>query len=210
MFLLRHGRIWRGGATAWTHAHERWLVAQRFDEPALAATSTHHRAVLAARDAQLETIQADLAGWQDRPPFAEQVARLAAYRGITRLGAVTLAAEVGDWRRFAQASQFMGFCGLVPANLPAASGPPGAISSGRQHPPARPADRVGLVLPVPARGRCSDRRPPAGPGPQVIARGWGGPAAPVRPLLPPGRPQDLHQRGGGGHRPRARRVLVGQ
>jgi transposase len=121
MFLLRHGRIWRGGATAWTHAHERWLVAQRFDEPALAATSTHHRAVLAARDAQLETIQADLAGWQDRPPFAEQVARLAAYRGITRLGAVTLAAEVGDWRRFAQASQFMGFCGLVPANLPAAS-----------------------------------------------------------------------------------------
>jgi transposase len=44
-----------------------------------------------------------------------QVARLAAYRGITRLGALTLAAEVADWRRFAHASQFMGFCGLVPS-----------------------------------------------------------------------------------------------
>jgi transposase len=24
-FLMRHGRVWRGGATAWTQAHERWL-----------------------------------------------------------------------------------------------------------------------------------------------------------------------------------------
>jgi transposase len=34
-FLLRHGRIWRGG-NPWTLSHERWLLAQRFDEPALA------------------------------------------------------------------------------------------------------------------------------------------------------------------------------
>ena len=114
-FLLRHGRAWRGGASAWTQAHERWLLGQRFDEPALAATYSHYRAVLQSRDAQLDAIQADLAGWYDRPPFAEQVARLSAYRGITRLGALTLAAEVGDWRRFARASQFMGFCGLVPS-----------------------------------------------------------------------------------------------
>jgi transposase len=114
-FLLRHGRVWRGGASAWTHAHERWLLAQHFDEPALRATYAHYRAVLQSRDVQLDAIEADLAGWYDRPPFAEQVARLSAYRGVTRLGALTLAAEVGDWRRFAQASQFMGFCGLVPS-----------------------------------------------------------------------------------------------
>ena len=114
-FLLRHGRVWRGGATAWTQAHERWLLAQQFDEPALRVTYAHYRAVLQARDAQLDAIQTDLAGWYDRPPFAEQVARLSAYRGVTRLGALTLAAEVCDWRRFAHASQFMGFCGLVPS-----------------------------------------------------------------------------------------------
>jgi hypothetical protein len=39
-FLLRHGRVWRGGST-WTFAHERWLVAQRFDDPALATTYAH-------------------------------------------------------------------------------------------------------------------------------------------------------------------------
>jgi transposase len=32
---------------------------------------------------------------------------------VTRLGALTLASEVGDWRRFASGPQFMGFCGLT-------------------------------------------------------------------------------------------------
>jgi transposase len=80
-FLLRHGRPWRGGATAWTHAHERWLLTQRFADAALTATYGHDRAVLDARDAQLEAIEADLVTWYGRPPFADQVARLAAYRG---------------------------------------------------------------------------------------------------------------------------------
>ena len=43
-FLLRHGRIWRGGSTTWTFAHERWLLAQRFDDPALSTTYAHYRA----------------------------------------------------------------------------------------------------------------------------------------------------------------------
>jgi len=113
-FLLRHGQVWRAGK-AWTLAHERWLLTQRFTEPALQTTYDHYRAVLQARDVQLEAIEADLAVWQDRAPFAEAVARLGAYRGVTRLGALHLAAEVGDWRRFARASAVMGFCGLVPS-----------------------------------------------------------------------------------------------
>jgi transposase len=113
-FLLRHGRIWRGGV-AWTQAFDRWLASQRFDEPALTTTFRHYRAVLEVRDAQLDAIEDDLALWQDHGPFADQVARLAAYRGVTRLGGLTLASEVGDWRRFPRASAFMGFCGLVPS-----------------------------------------------------------------------------------------------
>jgi transposase len=114
-FLLRHGRIWRDGTTAWTQAHERWRCCQQFDEPALQTTYAHYRAALQSRDTQLLAIEADLGGWYDRPPFAAQVARLAAYRGVTQLGPLTLAAEVGDWRRFARAAACMGFCGLVPS-----------------------------------------------------------------------------------------------
>jgi transposase len=118
-FLLRHGRVWRGGST-WTHKHHAWLAVQRFDHPALASTFGHYRAVVEVRLAQLDAVEADLAGFCDRPPLDRQVARLAAYRGVTRLGALTLAAEVGDWRRFARAAAFMGFAGWSPASTPAA------------------------------------------------------------------------------------------
>ena len=43
------------------------------------------------------------------------MARLAAYRGIAELTALTLAAEVVDWHRFPSARAFMGYCGLVPS-----------------------------------------------------------------------------------------------
>ncbi len=112
-FLLRHDRIWR--ADAWTGKHAQWLVGQRFDEAALRSTYGHYRAVLAARDAELAAIEADLAHWYTHGPFTDAVARLAAYRGIAQLGALTIASEVGDWRRFPAARTFMGFTGLVPS-----------------------------------------------------------------------------------------------
>jgi transposase len=113
-FLLRHDRIWRD-ATAWTVKHEQWLVGQRFDDPALRTTYGHYRASLAARDAELAAVEADLAHWFTHGPFADAVTRLAAYRGVARLGALTVASEVGDWRRFPTARAFMGFTGLVPS-----------------------------------------------------------------------------------------------
>jgi transposase len=112
-FLLRHDRIWR--AQAWTGIHEAWVAGQRFDDPGLQATFGHYRAVLAARDGELAAIEADLAYWYTHGPFADAVTRLAAYRGVARLGALTIASEVGDWRRFPTARAFMGFTGLVPS-----------------------------------------------------------------------------------------------
>jgi transposase len=70
--------------------------------------------VAASRDAQVTAIEADLTEAATQPPFADAIARLAAYRGVGQLGALSLAAEVGDWRRFAHAAAFMAFTGLVP------------------------------------------------------------------------------------------------
>jgi transposase len=112
-FLLRHGRVYRAGV-CWTSKHERWLGAQRFDDPQLQATFGHYRAVVATRDAELAAIEVDLTAAAVQPPFADPVRRLAAYRGVGQLGALSLAAEVGDWRRFAHAGAFMAFTGLTP------------------------------------------------------------------------------------------------
>ena len=43
------------------------------------------------------------------------MARLGCYRGIAELGALTLASEIIDWRRFPAARAFMSYTGLVPA-----------------------------------------------------------------------------------------------
>src|SRR5205085_3629238 len=61
-FLLRHGRVWRGGAK-WTVKHDVWLAAQSFDEAALTLTYSHYRAVVLTRDAQLAAVEADLIPW---------------------------------------------------------------------------------------------------------------------------------------------------
>jgi transposase len=113
-FLLRHGEVWRGGS-AWTLKHEAWLRARRFDDAALASTLAHYLAVVEARGATLDAIEADLALYYDRHPFADAVTRLGAYRGVAPLGALTLASEVCDWRRFSGPRAFMGFTGLVPS-----------------------------------------------------------------------------------------------
>ena len=171
-FLLRHGRVFRAGS-AWTYAHERWLLGQRFDDPALQATYAHYRATLQARDAALDAIEADLASWYDRPSFADAVARLAAYRGVTRLGALTLASEVGDWRRFASAPQFMGFCGLTPSEY--SSGQRtwrGQITKcGNSHLRAQLVESAWAYQYRPA-ATLELRRRQAGLPPEVAARAW--------------------------------------
>lgn len=113
-FLLRHGRVWRGGDN-WTLKHQAWVRSQRFDERALNETLAHYQATLTAREAAVDAIEADLVPWCDRAPFAEGVHRMGAYRGVTHLGGLTLASEVCDWRRFPTAGMLMGFTGLVPS-----------------------------------------------------------------------------------------------
>jgi transposase len=171
-FLLRHGRAWRGG-NAWTLTHERWLLSQRFDESALRATYGHYRATLDARDAALAAIEADLAVWYDRAPFAEAVHRLAAYRGVTRLGALTLASEVCDWRRFGRAAAFAGFCGLVPSEYSSgATTRRGHITkTGNAHLRAQLVESAWAYQHRPAVG-IELRARQQGLDPQVVARAW--------------------------------------
>jgi transposase len=171
-FLLRHGRVWRDGDN-WTMKHLGWMAAQRFTEPALDATLAHYRATLAARDAALEAIDADLARWFSLPPFADAVRRLRAYRGITDLGALTLASEVGDWRRFPTPASFSAFCGLIP--MERSSGERtwrgGITHAGNTHLRTQLVESAWSYKAHPAVGLALRRRQ-EGLDPAVIARAW--------------------------------------
>jgi transposase len=171
-FLLRHDRIWRDGA-AWTVKHEQWLLGQRFDDPALRTTYGHYRASLAARDAELAAVEADLAHWFDHGPFTDAVARLAAYRGVAQLGALTIGSEVGDWRRFPAAPAFMGFTGLVPSEYSSGqSVHRGRITkAGNAHLRTQLIESAWAYQHAPALGLTLRRRQER-VGPATVARSW--------------------------------------
>ena len=114
-FLLRHGRRFTGTKKAWSRRHEAWLRAQTWP---LAALEQTHRAYLRTVDeavARLRAIEADLQALLQLEPLRARVARLRCFRGIDDLTALTIAAELGDPRRFATAPRTMAFVGLVPA-----------------------------------------------------------------------------------------------
>lgn len=113
-FLLRHNEVWRGGST-WTLTHHQWIASRRFDEAAVAVAFSFYLAEVTAREATVDALEAELTPWFTKEPFAEATRRLSAYRGVAQVGALTLACEVCDWRRFPHASTFMAFSGLVPS-----------------------------------------------------------------------------------------------
>jgi transposase len=114
-FLLRHGRRFTASKKAWSKRHDSWLRAQTW---ALSALDQTHRAYLRAVDetlARLRDVEADLQACLEFEPLKPRIQRLRCFRGIDALTALTIAAELGDPKRFATAPRPMAFVGLVPS-----------------------------------------------------------------------------------------------
>lgn len=114
-FLLRHGRRFTATKKAWTKRHAEWLQAQRWPLPALEQT---HRAYVRAIDeavARLQAVDLELRDLLTIEPLRARVERLRCFRGIDDLTALTIAAELGDPRRFPTAPSLMAFTGLIPS-----------------------------------------------------------------------------------------------
>src|SRR5262249_23164589 len=114
-FLLRHGRRYPG-KTTWNDAHRAWIAGQAFAEPAqqhVLADALGGVGSAALRCQQLaEKLRESAGSWRLSP----LVQAFQALRGVEFVTAVTFAAEVGDFRRFARAGDFMGYVGLIPSD----------------------------------------------------------------------------------------------
>lgn len=163
--LLRHGRIFRDGKTAFSLKHRRWINAQRLDDPlaqlALEQLLVHLDGVerqLSALDARLEQIAAgERWGWQ--------VKILTRFRGISTLTALGLIAEIGDFARFGHPRELASWLGITPSEY--SSGDQqhrGHITkAGNRH-----ARR--LLIEAAWHYRHAPRRPASGPQPDE--RAW--------------------------------------
>jgi transposase len=98
-FLLRHGRIF-DGRQHWTLAHRRWLADQKFVHPAQQVVFQDGIDAIEDAVARLQRLEAQLSAIVPSWSMAPVVAAYQAMRGVSFLVAVTVAAELGDLRRF--------------------------------------------------------------------------------------------------------------
>ncbi|MGC4081990.1 MAG: IS110 family transposase [Vicinamibacterales bacterium] len=165
-FLLRHGRRFTGTKNAWSKRHDAWLRTQTWPLPALEQTHTAYLRTVDEAVARLRTVDADLHSLLTLDPLRPRVERLRCFRGIDDLTALTIAAELGDPRRFATAPRAMAFVGLVPSEH--SSGPKKVRARSRK--PAMPicgacwSKPPGIIgigrLSAPPSDAGSARRPP--------------------------------------------------
>lgn len=112
--LLRNGLRY-AGKSSWIPAHLRWLSELSLPLPAQQIAFQEYLdavTLASARVVRLEQqIREHLAFWRMKP----LVEALQALRGVQLVVAVTIAAELGDLRRFDNPRKLMAYVGLVPS-----------------------------------------------------------------------------------------------
>ncbi len=112
-FLLRHDRHWE--RTTWTVKHRDWIRAQRFAHAAQQCVLEDYLKAVEDLAERVQRLTAQVEKLVQTTVLAPLVKALQAFRGVSVVSAVVIAAEVGDLRRFATARQFMSYVGLVPS-----------------------------------------------------------------------------------------------
>ena len=113
-FLLRHGKYY-GGKSNWTQAHYRWLEEAKFDHPVQQIVFQEYVDTVKAMSKRVDGLDQQIESAARESVFWPVIEGLMALRGVSLLTATTIAAEIGDLRRFASAPQLMAYLGVVPS-----------------------------------------------------------------------------------------------
>ncbi len=113
-FLLRRG-LQAPGIRAWTRKHEAWLNGLRFEHIADQVVYQDYRSTVKAAEERVKRLEVELLRCAGHSRQGVLLAALQSIRGIGFLSAMTIVAEVGDFRRFATPRQFMAYVGVVPS-----------------------------------------------------------------------------------------------
>lgn len=115
-FLARRGLVFREG-TNWCTPHLRWLehltTEQSPLDPADRLVFREYHALLAYKLQRRDDLDREIARLAQLPTLAPMVNRLQCFRGIALQGAMVLATEIVDWRRFERPTQLAAYLGLV-------------------------------------------------------------------------------------------------
>lgn len=113
-FLLRQGRRYEG-KTAWTGMHMEWIRYLKFEHEAHNRVLVDYVTAVETTTTRVERLTKDITDLVETWSLRPLVKAFQALRGVQVLTAVILAAEIGDFARFASAPALMSYLGLVPS-----------------------------------------------------------------------------------------------
>jgi transposase len=113
-FLLRH-HIICNGKTMWTSAHFNWLSDISMSHPAQQVALQEYIDTVDSNAKRVDRLTAQIRDLSEQSRLSPLIKALQAMRGISLIVAATVAAELGDLRRFANPAQMMAYLGLVPS-----------------------------------------------------------------------------------------------
>ena len=115
-FLLRHGRRAPEGTSAWTGKYMNWIKEQvHFEQLAQEETLSDYLHEVEHADERIQRLEKSIDTAIETVPQRMRAVMqgLQSLRGIAKVSAVTLVAELGEISRFATARQLMGYSGVV-------------------------------------------------------------------------------------------------
>jgi transposase len=112
--LLRHGHVYTEGKH-WTIRHRNWVAARRLEDSVAQLALETMRAHLEMIETQLRQLDVQLDRIAEDDRWRPGVRVLTSFRGIATLTALSLLAEIGDFRRFGSARELMSYLGLTPS-----------------------------------------------------------------------------------------------
>lgn len=114
-FLLRRALVFRMGKKAWGKLHRQWLRGLTFEHAAAGAVFGDYLLAIEQLEERVRTLEEKLSEMTQRDPYREPVGWLRCFHGIDTVTAITLVAELHDFRRFHSARELMAYLGLVPS-----------------------------------------------------------------------------------------------
>jgi transposase len=116
-FLLRHGRRRPGKMREWSQAHREWVLSLTFEYGAQNATLADLEGQIDHSARRIEGLDKHLDEAVAQAPATMRavIEALQAMRGVSKLVATTVVAEVGKFSRFEHPRELMGYSGTVPS-----------------------------------------------------------------------------------------------
>jgi len=116
-YLLRYGQYAPSGCRAWTLTYWRWVRSVHLEHAAQNQTLLDYIAEVEHQGLRIERLDKSIDDAIEHAPshLRAVIEALQSLRGVAKITAVTLAVEVGTFRRFERAQQLMSYTAMVPS-----------------------------------------------------------------------------------------------